>query len=67
MPYIKSPMNYIGNKYRIIAQIGQYFPQERFRMVDLFCGGCDVTINTDAPEKFANDINYHVIAIFEEM
>ena len=67
MPYIKSPMNYIGNKYRIIMQIEPFFPKECPRMVDLFCGGCDVTINADAQEKYANDINYHVINIFEEM
>ena len=67
MPYIKSPMNYIGNKYRIIGQIAPFFPAERPRMVDLFCGGCDVTINMDAQEKYANDINYHVIDIFAEM
>jgi len=67
MPYIKSPMNYIGNKYRIINQIEPLFPVECYRMVDLFCGGCDVTINAEAQEKYANDINYHVIDIFEEM
>lgn len=67
MSYIKSPMNYIGNKYRIINQLEPLFPVECRRMVDLFCGGCDVTINTEAREKYANDINYHVIDIFEEM
>lgn len=64
---IKSPMNYIGNKYRIIQQIENLFPKEINKMVDLFCGGCDVTINTTSPVKYANDINYHVIGIFEEM
>lgn len=67
MAYIKSPMNYIGNKYRILQQIEPFFPRSINKMVDLFCGGCDVTINTAAQEKYANDINYHVVAIFEEM
>ena len=62
--YIKSPMNYIGNKYRIMGQIQKRFPQNIDTMVDLFCGGCDVTINTDAVKHYANDINYHVIDIF---
>lgn len=65
MDYIKSPMNYIGNKFRIIDQIQRYFPTEIDTMVDLFCGGCDVTINTNARKKYANDINYHVIDIFK--
>lgn len=67
MSYIKSPMNYIGNKYRILKQMEPYFPKDVGKMVDLFCGGCDVTINSNAPTKYANDINYHVIEIFEEM
>ena len=64
--YIKSPMNYIGNKYRIIGQIQKWFPEDIDTMVDLFCGGCDVTINTKACTHYANDINYHVIDIFKE-
>ena len=64
--YIKSPMNYIGNKYRVMGQIQKWFPRSIDTMVDLFCGGCDVTINTDAGVHYANDINYHVIDIFRE-
>jgi DNA adenine methylase Dam len=60
-------MNYIGNKYRILKQIEPLFPKNINKMVDLFCGGCDVILNVDAKEKYANDINYHVIDIFKEM
>lgn len=59
----KAPFNYIGNKYRIIDSMQAYFPKNVSTMVDLFCGGCDVTINTQAKRKFANDINYFVIDI----
>lgn len=65
MEYIKSPMNYIGNKYRIIGQIQRWFPKRIHTMVDLFCGGGDVAINTKAERIIANDINYHVIDIFK--
>lgn len=64
--YVKSPMNYIGNKFRIIDQIQKWFPKDINTMVDLFCGGCDVTINTDAKNRYANDINYHLVEILEE-
>lgn len=67
MEYVKSPMNYIGNKYRIIDQITKFFPKDINVMADLFCGGCDVTINTRAKKHFANDINYHVVDIFKEL
>lgn len=38
MNKIKSPMNYIGNKYRILDQI-KVFPDNINNFVDLFCGG----------------------------
>lgn len=65
MGYIKSPMNYIGNKYRIIEQIQKWFPKNIHTMVDLFCGGGDVAINTMANRIIANDINCYVIDIFK--
>ncbi len=66
MEYIKAPMNYIGNKYRIIKQIHNQFPENINLMVDLFCGGCDVTFNTKAGRHIANDINFFVIDIYKE-
>lgn len=66
MDLIKSPMNYIGNKYRILPQIQKWFPDEIDTMVDIFSGGGDVVINTKANKKIANDINFYVIQIFQE-
>ena len=66
MSLIKSPMNYIGNKYRILPQIQKWFPEDIETMVDIFSGGGDVVINTKAKKKIANDINYYVIQIFQE-
>lgn len=63
---VKAPFNYIGNKHRIIGSIQEYFPTEIDTFVDLFCGGCDVCINTFAENIYANDINYHVIDILKE-
>ena len=36
--YTKTPLNYTGNKYRLLEQIQPYFPQKIKVMVDLFCG-----------------------------
>lgn len=66
MHLIKSPMNYIGNKYRILPQILKWFPRDIDTMVDIFSGGGDVVINTKANRKIANDINMYVIQIFQE-
>lgn len=63
---VKAPFNYIGNKYRIIDSIQVFFPENIDTFVDIFCGGCDVSINTKANNVYANDINYYVIGILEE-
>lgn len=63
---VKAPFNYIGNKYRIIDSIQEFFPDDINTFVDIFCGGCDVSINTSAKNIYANDINYFVIGIMQE-
>lgn len=64
MKYFKSPMNYIGNKYRLLDQILPIFPPTNC-FVDLFAGGLDVAINYDAQLVFCNDINCHLIDIYK--
>ena len=64
MTYLKSPMNYIGNKYRLLNQIIPLLPATN-RFVDLFAGGLDVAINHKAADVYCNDINYHLIDIYK--
>ena len=47
LKYIKSPLNYTGNKFRILDQIQPHFPKKIDVMVDLFCGGATVGLNTE--------------------
>lgn len=61
---LKSPMNYIGNKYKVMDQLLPLFPSCR-TMVDLFAGGLDVAINFDAEYVFCNDINKYLIGIYK--
>lgn len=63
--YIKSPFNYIGNKYKLLSQILPIFPKKIDKFYDIFCGGLDVSVNVTANKKIANDINYFVIEILE--
>lgn len=62
---VKSPLNYIGNKYKLLPQIIPLFPSNINTFVDLFCGGGDVCANVVANTVRANDINFHVIELFE--
>ncbi len=63
--YIKSPMNYIGGKYKLLPQILPCFPNYIETFVDLFSGGCNVAINVKANRIVCNDINKKIIELFE--
>ena len=57
----KSPINYTGNKYRILPQFIKYFPKNVNKCIDLFTGGSTVAINLIANEVIAIDNNPKVI------
>lgn len=63
--YIKSPINYIGNKYKLIGQIIPLFPDNISMFVDVFGGSGTVLINTKAEHYMYNDINSYVSSIFK--
>ena len=63
--YIKSPINYIGNKYKLINQIIPLFPSKINMFADVFGGSGTVLINTKAEHYLYNDINPYVSSIFE--
>ena len=52
---IKSPLNYIGGKAKILDQILPLFPKEINNFIDLFAGGCNVGINVKANKIYFND------------
>ncbi|MGX3044996.1 DNA adenine methylase [Helicobacter sp. T3_23-1056] len=49
--FIKSPLNYIGGKYRLLPQILPLFPKQVDSFVDLFCGGLNVAINVESSQN----------------
>lgn len=63
--YIKTPLNYTGNKFRLLEQIHPYFPQKINIMVDLFCGGATVGLNTDCKEVYFIDNDKMVIGLLK--
>lgn len=64
---LKSPMNYIGNKYRLVEQMLEIFPSKSWLLLDLFAGGLDVSINYPADKIYANDINCYLIGIYKKL
>ena len=60
-----SPLNYIGGKARILDQLLPEFPEHISTFVDLFCGGCNVGINTKAENYIYNDSNCELIGLLK--
>ncbi|MBN2664840.1 MAG: Dam family site-specific DNA-(adenine-N6)-methyltransferase [Bacteroidales bacterium] len=64
--YFKSPLNYIGGKYKILNQILPLFPKKINQFVDLFAGGGNVGINIQANKVFFNDNLTYLIEMYAE-
>ena len=64
MKYTKSPLNYVGGKYKLLNQIIPLFPDDIDTFVDLFTGGCNVGININARKIICNDSEIVVIDLF---
>ncbi|MDR1736668.1 MAG: Dam family site-specific DNA-(adenine-N6)-methyltransferase [Oscillospiraceae bacterium] len=62
--FLKSPLNYIGGKYKLLPQLIPLFPSHIETFVDLFSGGCNVGINVCADKVICNDINTKIIDMF---
>lgn len=59
--FVKSPMNYIGGKYKLLPQLMRYFPKDIDTFVDLFAGGFTVSANINANKLICNDLNNKVV------
>lgn len=58
---LKSPFNYIGNKYSLLKDIKELLPNNINTFVDLFCGSTTVAINVEADKYICNDSDNNVI------
>lgn len=65
--YVKSPLNYIGGKYKILNQIMPLFPNKIKCFVDLFAGGCNVGINATAEKIMFNDNLVYLMELYTEL
>ena len=74
--FLKSPLNYIGGKHRLLPQILPLFPKNVDSFVDLFCGGLNVAINVGnnpnlwdrgiyAKQILCNDNLIYLIELYE--
>lgn len=54
---INSPLNYTGNKYKLLTQIMPYLNNQSDKFVDVFAGSGLVGLNSDCKEVVLNDNN----------
>lgn len=64
---IKSPLNYVGGKFKLLPQILPYFPEDINMFVDLFGGGFNVGINVNANMVVYNDLEESVVNLFKDL
>lgn len=65
--FIKSPLNYIGGKYKILPQIFPLFPKDVDCFVDLFAGGANVGINSNAKRIVLNDNLVYLVDMYKTL
>lgn len=61
--FVRSPLFYVGDKYKIISDIKSYFPTDIHRFIEPFVGGGSVFMNVNANEFLLNDIDKDIIGI----
>ena len=64
---IKSPMNYIGGKYKLLTQILNLFPSKINKFYDVFGGGANLSLNVDSEYVYYNDIVPYVSEVLKGM
>jgi DNA adenine methylase Dam len=62
---IKSPLNYIGGKFKLLPQILPLFPDNILKFYDIFGGGCNVCPNVKSEHKYFNDVNSYLSNMFK--
>lgn len=64
---VKSPLNYIGGKFKLLPQLLDKFPNKINMLYDVFGGGGSISLNTDAEHIYYNDIVNYVGDMFSDL
>lgn len=59
----RSPLFYVGDKYKLIDELKTFFPQSIRFFVEPFVGGGSAFMNVEAQNYILNDIDTHVIQL----
>lgn len=59
----RSPLFYVGDKYKLVGEIRTHFPLHIRRLIEPFVGGGSVMMNVEADSYLLNDIDSNVIGL----
>ena len=59
----RSPLFYVGDKYKLVSQLLRFFPKKISKYVEPFYGGGSSSLQVTAKEYVFNDIDPYIIAL----
>lgn len=63
----RSPLFYVGDKYKLMPQLKKLFPKNINTYYDVFCGGGSASINVQANKYVLNDIDGKIIELHQHL
>ncbi len=64
---VRSPLFYVGDKYKLMPQLKNMFPNNIETYYDVFCGGGSASLNIQASNFVMNDIDKKIIALHQHL
>lgn len=61
----RSPLFYVGDKFKLLPQLLEVFPKDIHRFIEPFTGGGSVAMNVKCNEFLLNDIDPNIVKIHE--
>ena len=65
--YIKSPLNYVGGKFKLLEEMLALFPENINTFIDLFGGGFNVGVNILSKHTVYNDVETNVTNLLKHL
>ncbi|WP_367293333.1 Dam family site-specific DNA-(adenine-N6)-methyltransferase [Liquorilactobacillus satsumensis] len=64
---IRSPLFYVGDKYKLMPQLKKLFPENINTYYDVFCGGGSASINVKANKFIMNDMDDKIMGLHKHL
>lgn len=63
----RSPLFYVGDKYKLMPQLTKLFPGDIATFYDVFCGGGSVSLNATAKKYSLNDLDNNILLLHKAL